>query len=267
MSQAESDYSTAAPGHRNERAALPPAVTAADADSPPPAKPKPAKKRSRRPPLKRRPGLYYPTNVTLEDFFKAYGQLPTVKSPSSPSGKTSSADDVFKPSYVDEGLPAELRSALAKLAELRAEAAAEVDRLLAFLDATELDADLEAQGDELDSGPEDDAEDGADDEPSLGSIERHPSEYSAGPDNGVVNGAGHERGWSDGGLDDREDEHDGSEPDVDDEPSLGSFEAMANQADAWRADNPWNIVDGEDDPADSGIADPGGLAEQIGRAI
>jgi hypothetical protein len=55
--------------------------------------------------------------------------------------------------------------------------------------------------------------DKADDEPSLGSIERHCSAYGfSGRD-----GTGNQENWCDGARDDREDEHDGAEPDEDGE--------------------------------------------------
>ncbi|MBR1231970.1 hypothetical protein [Bradyrhizobium sp. AUGA SZCCT0182] len=80
----------------------------------------------------------------------------------------------------------EREKALQRLRKLRTKAADEIDRLLAFLDASDLDPDLEPslgwteagarsygndQGaDDLEAEPEH-LEDGADDEPSLGSHE------------------------------------------------------------------------------------------------
>src|SRR5260370_20874594 len=116
--------------------------------------------------------------------------------------------------------------ALARLRELRTRASDEIDRLLEFLDASDLDPDLEETADDEPSlgwtiavpqgahcGGIDDLEqeDGndepdADGEPSLGSVgDMHFNQ---------------ER-WASGGRRDLEDEHDGSEPGEDDEPALG----------------------------------------------
>jgi len=133
------------------------------------------------------------------------------------------------------------QTALSDLARLRKEASAEIDRLIAFLDASDPYAatELEDQaddhpidGDELEPsfcgitagrgahadqpwpdshGDELEADyaDGTttDDEPSLGSVaaSEHVSQAS----------------WSQGGSSDLEDEHDGREPSEDDEPSIG----------------------------------------------
>ena len=77
---------------------------------------------------------------------------------------------------------------LETLRKLRKEAAAEIDRLISFLDETSGDPDLE---------PDHDAEPDAD-EPSLGSIN-------------AIN----QLRWSAGSADDLEREHDGREPDAD----------------------------------------------------
>jgi hypothetical protein len=67
--------------------------------------------------------------------------------------------------------------------------------------------------------------------------------------------------WSDGGSEDLEGEHDGSEPGADDEPSLGSIDdddCQLTWADTGNADY-------EFDPAEaSGIGDAEGLLEQTG---
>lgn len=75
----------------------------------------------------------------------------------------------------------------------------EIDRLLALLDAADGDPDLE---------------------PSLGSLDRVDGLYHR--------GGADQRLWSAGSRDDREDEHDGREPDVDDEPSLASLHGGAH---------------------------------------
>ncbi|RTL86892.1 MAG: hypothetical protein EKK29_08050 [Hyphomicrobiales bacterium] len=112
---------------------------------------------------------------------------------------------------------------------------------------TNSDGDLEFDGETAES---------ADDEPSLGSVgqlsERH--------DQGL---------WALGASDDREDEHDGREPDVDGEPSLGSI----GQGDARYSQFCWahgssddleeNIGpdDREGDDAEHGIADRDAIME------
>lgn len=130
----------------------------------------------------------------------------------------------------------ERETSLQRLARLRKEASAEIERLIAFLDAsdpyvmTELEEQQDSEpslgwlsdgrtspfGDDLELDDADD-EDNGDGEPSLGSIERHPSCY------GVHgrNSSGDQTAWTDGDTRDLEDEHDGAEPGEDDEPSLG----------------------------------------------
>ncbi|MGY4160484.1 hypothetical protein ACVINW_006326 [Bradyrhizobium sp. USDA 4461] len=135
----------------------------------------------------------------------------------------------------------ERETTLHALARLRKEAAAEIDRLIAFLDASDpyVTTELEDQADDhpidwdeleqnlspggvrpCDPDPDGDLErDDSDDEPSLGFLERHPSAYgywersSTGHQLDLCAGLGH----------DLEDEHDGREPGEDDEPSLGSL--------------------------------------------
>jgi hypothetical protein len=107
-------------------------------------------------------------------------------------------------------------------AKLRARIEATVERMISALDAFDaLTEDLEETDED---GP------GEDDEPSLGSQERHPARSPWGfvgydsRDN-----QGDQTFWANGnrGGDDREgDEHDGREPDVDDEPSLGASEPI-----------------------------------------
>jgi hypothetical protein len=137
---------------------------------------------------------------------------------------------------------------LRRLARLRTEAAKTIDRLLEFLDATESDCELEDAG-EL--------------EPSLGSLERHCSAYSGdGRDR-----TGDQSLWSESALFDAEDEHDGAEPDVDDEPCLGSLDGMFHQGHAWAGPDPHHVLDGERDLAEGGIGDLDGLAEQVGSRL
>ena len=115
--------------------------------------------------------------------------------------------------------PEELFQAIGRL---RKDARDEIDRLIRFLDETDNHMEREPE-DEADDG---DLEDGADEEDSLGSLERHASIY--GPDG--KNATGSQLNWAGGRGDDLEDEHDGAEPDdneggdgarEDDEPNLG----------------------------------------------
>jgi hypothetical protein len=107
---------------------------------------------------------------------------------------------------------------------------------------------------------------GQEDEPSLGSLAVYELVSQA--------------SWAHGRNNDAEDEHDGREPDVDDEPSLGSFDRMTDQTKSWfqSARAMWFWVDAEDDPAEregedereqdpaeDGIGDLDGLAEQTQR--
>lgn len=111
---------------------------------------------------------------------------------------------------------------------LRQRAEAAIDYLLLLLDRIDGDADLEECGDL---------------EPSLAALERHP-ECIPGEswfDAPYATRDGAQISWSKGGRDDREAQHDGAEPDVDDEltgdegePSLGSFDRLTNQDHAWR---------------------------------
>jgi hypothetical protein len=107
-------------------------------------------------------------------------------------------------------------------AKLRARIEATVERMITALDA------FDALTEDLEETDEDGS--GEDDEPSLGSQERHPAQSPWGfvgydsRDN-----QGDQTFWANGnrGGDDREgDEHDGREPDVDDEPSLGASEPI-----------------------------------------
>ena len=99
------------------------------------------------------------------------------------------------------------RHPLARLMLLRAEAAAEIERLLTFLDDTDGLPDLE--------GHDEHDEETNDDEPSLGSRSSNGGDQSRWGTNDT---------WQ---LIDTEDEHDGAEPDDEcdgkpnDEPSLG----------------------------------------------
>ncbi len=96
------------------------------------------------------------------------------------------------------------------------------------------DVDLEIDGDER--------------EPSLGSVERHPNPYPCLGDR--FDSQAH---WASGANDDREDEHDGREPDVDDEPGADEEECLGattcmNQDHAWQNHyTGWFALNGEPD--------------------
>lgn len=140
------------------------------------------------------------------------------------------------------------------LFQTRRQVSDEIERMIAFLDSLDPDCDLEPNGDEQDASYCEGrcryvAHPCEDDEPSLGwSV----SVCQDGPGFHLYS-------------DDREDEHDGREPNNDREASIG-WTAATNQdsvnwfptADAW--------MEGiEFDPAEMGIADEGGLAEQMMR--
>jgi len=128
-----------------------------------------------------------------------------------------------------------------------------VERLLAALDAADAAA-----------GNDGEAEPDADPEPSLGATddEDHRDAWEpsprrlraaldageAEPSLGSVNAAFEGRSqetWAVGNTDDREDEHDGAEPDTDEEPSLGASNVI-NQATAWNAET---FTTGECEPS------------------
>lgn len=106
---------------------------------------------------------------------------------------------------------------------LRKEAAAEIERLIAFLDATEPDPDIE--GDYSDDEPDQDGE------PSLGSI--NPTIF------------GTQQTWASGSDDDREDEHSGEEPDVE-EGSLGWTETVHQDGVNWHGGYHGDLEDEHD---------------------
>lgn len=143
--------------------------------------------------------------------------------------------------------PEQLFQAMGKL---RRAAMDEIERLLAFLDSTEPDADLEENGDREPplgwtdmearygalSAPAGEDEDGADAEPSLG--------FATGgwmPEHQRQEGRAFHLS-ADGGQD-LEDEHcgaepeDDSEPDVDSEPSLGWTDNPKQGSAAWLANH------------------------------
>jgi hypothetical protein len=113
---------------------------------------------------------------------------------------------------------AKRQRAIKRLRKLRAKAADEIDRLLDFLDASDLDPDLEPTLGFMNGPPAmDECETPVDAEPSLGFLEIHPTNW---------NGSGRDRSGNqdricEGVGADMEEEHDGAEPDVDGEPSIG----------------------------------------------
>ena len=173
---------------------------------------------------------------------------------STPPTNTSATDDPQSPTKPPEGAqegplyiptdvtPEDLFQAIGRL---RKEARDEIDRLVRFLDETENHMEREPEDEADDS----ELEDGADEENSLGSLERHASSY--GPDG--RNPTGTQTNWSGGRGDDLEEEHDGAEPDEDGEPSLGAFEGHDNQTVAWAGET--HFMDVELDAAESGIGD------------
>ncbi|MFI5411264.1 hypothetical protein [Kaistia sp. UC242_56] len=139
------------------------------------------------------------------------------------------------PHFNMEGLALAGESSLAALRRLRVEAAAEVERLIALLDAIDADVDLEP---------------GGDDEPSLGACESHPHAWL--PDEYID-----QTRWSASGVDDREDE-DEREDGCDAEPSLGwtASGALGSDSDCEDQDEEdEDTHDSESDPAEMGIAD------------
>lgn len=98
---------------------------------------------------------------------------------------------------------------------------------------------------EGDSVGEDDEANG-DDEPSLGSLESHPMAGDVGVImrdriEGLTGGGERRQGgdqsrWGSSDSSDLEDEHDGREPEEDDQ-NLGSFDRLMNQVDSWTVRN------------------------------
>lgn len=94
----------------------------------------------------------------------------------------------------------ERKASLQRLARLRKEASAEIDRLIAFLDAsdpyvtTELEDEISADLEDGDPAEDDDpAENDLDDEPSLGSLDHCHSQEQWGRRGAARSGAGSRR--------------------------------------------------------------------------
>jgi hypothetical protein len=122
----------------------------------------------------------------------------------------------------------ERERALKQLRRLRTRAADEIERLLLFLDASDLDPDLE---------------------PSLGWTVKGARSY------------GNDQGADDLEVEPEHDE-DGAddEPGGDDEPSMGSLDGRGEQI-GWAAGDRREL---EVDGAESGVADLDGMLEQVG---
>ncbi len=160
------------------------------------------------------------------------------------------------------------------LGRLRRQAAADIERLIAFLDETDGDADFEAAVDDEPAGDDEFA--GDETEPSLGAVENHPNlaHYQSWDDRPFRSTSGTQDDWSAGNTDDREhcvdreedDSHDGREPgDGDEEPSLGwtPEEAARGRVYAGSMGSPDLEESCEDEGSiHSGIADPDGYMEQ-----
>ena len=160
-----------------------------------------------------------------------------------PEIPVASTDALYAPTDVT---PEEIFQAIGKL---RKAARDEVDRLIRFLDKTD---DYVSR--ELEVSEGDDEPDGGE-EPSLGSadrmldqtkawvggttdpwtIDREKDDCDDEPSLGSVAVGEHrsQEDWTGGNTDDREDEHDGAEPDEDREPSLGALEEPSDQDVSW----------------------------------
>lgn len=167
------------------------------------------------------------------------------------------------------------------LMRLRQAAADEVERLLAFLDATDGDPDLEALDEptlaEVRKAACRYRDEQEDEEPSLGFTENHPDCHDTGDGWRFPYrcGSGNQT-HPQGNDDDREGcEHDGREPDCDDEdggddePSLGWTPAEAGVGGVYAGSMGQMVdleeaCDDEGDRSDSGIGDADGLLEQVG---
>jgi hypothetical protein len=123
----------------------------------------------------------------------------------------------------------ERANSLEELARLRKDAAAEIDRLIGFLDASDsyVQTELEEECEDEGAACEDEGAGDGDEEPSLGFLEWHPTPtgYVAGV---LTDHHGNQEHITAGLGDNLEDEHDGCEPNhdeeedrADDEPLLG----------------------------------------------
>lgn len=137
------------------------------------------------------------------------------------------------------------------ITDLRREAEAEIERLIALLDRLEPDPDLEDAGDVMDDL-------NADLEPSLGWTEWKLDAPIGAP--GWAPEYSRSAGYSEARnyrIEDAEEEHDGAEDDGCEEPSLGARE-IADQV-TWGGSGTNDL----EDDNDTGIADEGGLDTEI----
>lgn len=134
----------------------------------------------------------------------------------------------------------ERKTSLQRLAALRLEATEEIDRLINFLDASDIDPDLEPTLGFM-NGPaeEDECEVEEDWEPSLGSL---GSCYGSDTNS--------QESWSRGGLDDLEDDP------SDDEPSLGGITAGESPDD--------RDLEGPDEDCEPSLGWPERIDQRIG---
>jgi hypothetical protein len=145
---------------------------------------------------------------------------------------------------------AKRKRALKRLRKLREKARNEIDRLLDFLDASDIDPDLEPTLGFMNGPAEmDECEVPEDDEPSLGSFDRMIDQEKSYRD---VNRNPDVYGWS-SGVDNEQD-------DCDHEPSLGSVGDVHFNQERWAAGDRRDL---EVDGAESGIGDADGLHEQV----
>jgi hypothetical protein len=160
-------------------------------------------------------------------------------STATPAPESPHRDALYLPTDVT---PEEVFQAIGRL---RKEARDEINRLIGFLDKTDDYVSRELEDDHSAN-----LEDGGDTEPCLGSLDHMTNQTR----------------WAEGGTKDAEDEHDGSEPDNDGEPSLGAFEGHLDQNVSYTVSDAGIafIHDAELDGAESGIGDQDGLMEQVG---
>ncbi|MCC8954166.1 hypothetical protein H8B02_12095 [Bradyrhizobium sp. Pear77] len=148
-------------------------------------------------------------------------------------------------------MPTDRQSALGRLGKLRQKASAEIERLVDFLDASDIDPDLE----EIDM-----CEPIGDEEASLGSLDRAANQDRWG------DGA---HSWGAGDVDRELDRGD-------DEPSLGAVELHPCCLESPNGSNPtgnqthWaagGLRDLKHDPAESGIADLGAFSSNRTKGL
>jgi hypothetical protein len=126
-----------------------------------------------------------------------------------PGGPESPQDSLYLPTDIS---PEEVFQAIGRL---RKEARDEIDRLIRFLDENDNHMELEPDGTEGEES--DEPEDNGTAEDSLGSLERHASAYGPEGRDSICS----QTNWAGGRSGDVEDEHDGREPECNDEGAPG----------------------------------------------